>query len=599
MASRATSFGVRLARDLWQKLGWRLGLFLVLAVLGGLTDGIAMALLFPLVGALGIGGAENNAVSAAAARLFAFLGMPNSLLSVGAVLIVAFVLQSALALAAGWLAAALSADYVVAWRLSLLRRLMDAGWPFYLNKRAGELQSRLFNDCQWLGLAFFTATQMLSTALVAVIYVVLALLASWQITLALTAIALVIIGLTHPIIRRGENLGNRITAKNAEFNSLSNEIFNGMKAVKATASEDFVTGQFSELFGALRKLYFWTNFNVSLLKASFETVSIIALVAMLIVTVEYFHVDFSTIMVVLALFVRLYPRIGTFQQNLQSTVFYTGSLRALDAAVEESAAAQEQDPGHDVPARVLREGQNLVLRDVIAGYGGTPVLDGLTLEIPAGATVGIVGASGAGKTTLLDCLLRLIVPSAGAVLVDGEPLQALSLRNWRRSVGYVAQDTVLFNASIRDNIAWGNDDYDETAIIEAARRAHAHGFIMETAQGYETVIGDRGVRLSGGQRQRLGLARALLGRKSLLILDEATSALDSDAEAKVMEAVRALHGSLTIIIVAHRLSTVRYADRIHVLDAGRVIESGTWAELLAHDGAFARLWAMQSDHPAP
>jgi len=187
-------------------------------------------------------------------------------------------------------------------------------------------------------------------------------------------------------------------------------------------------------------------------------------------------------------------------------------------------------------------------------------------------------------------------PAARKVFVDDMPLEEIALADWRRSIGYVGQETLLLNGTVANNIAWGHD-CSATEIEAVARMANAHGFINDLPAGYATEIGDRGTRLSGGQRQRLGLARALIGNKRLLILDEATSALDSESEHEIMAALRVLRSRVTVLMVAHRLSTLCEADTILMFDQGRLIESGNWGELVARDGAFAKLWRLQQSAP--
>ncbi len=213
----------------------------------------------------------------------------------------------------------------------------------------------------------------------------------------------------------------------------------------------------------------------------------------------------------------------------------------------------------------------------------------------AGRILGITGPSGAGKSTLVDAVVGLIRPTAGVIRIDGQSLDSLDIPSWRRSIGYVGQDTLLMRGSVARNIAWGFEGIGADAICEAARLAHAVDFIAALPQGYDTVIGDRGVRLSGGQRQRLGLARALLAQRRLLVLDEATSALDSESEARVLDAVASLRDRVTVIMVAHRLSTLRLADTILVLDGGHLVEAGGFGDLVAGGGHFARLWQLQSE----
>jgi ATP-binding cassette subfamily B protein/subfamily B ATP-binding cassette protein MsbA len=229
----------------------------------------------------------------------------------------------------------------------------------------------------------------------------------------------------------------------------------------------------------------------------------------------------------------------------------------------------------------------------------TPVLSNVSFSIKAGQTVALVGESGAGKTTLADLIVGLYEPTNGEILIDGIPLNELHLTDWREHIGVVDQEAFLLNASVRDNIEFARPGSTYEEISLAARAAHAEEFILELDKGYDTVIGDRGLRLSGGQRQRVALARALVRNPEILILDEATSALDSESEKAIQEALNEMHNTRTIVVIAHRLSTIANADHIVVLgDRGILLEDGTKRELLSRNGRFARLWNIQAGSPA-
>jgi len=224
-----------------------------------------------------------------------------------------------------------------------------------------------------------------------------------------------------------------------------------------------------------------------------------------------------------------------------------------------------------------------------AVFGQHWVLDSVSFHVRVGERVALVGASGSGKTTLVSLLPRLYDVQQGAVLVDGVDVRDYTLKGLRASIAVVQQDSFLFSGTIRENLAYGKPSADMKAIIEAAKAAHAHDFISALPQGYETILGERGINLSGGQRQRLSIARALLKDPKILILDEATSALDSESEALVQQALERLMSNRTSLIIAHRLSTVRHADRILVLSGGRIVETGSHEKLCAHDGVYAKL----------
>jgi subfamily B ATP-binding cassette protein MsbA len=228
-----------------------------------------------------------------------------------------------------------------------------------------------------------------------------------------------------------------------------------------------------------------------------------------------------------------------------------------------------------------------------AGEKDAPALNGISIDIPAGKRIALVGASGAGKSTVLNLIPRFYDVGEGRVTVDGQDVREVTLASLRANIALVAQEMDLFDDTVRANIAYGRVGASEAEIVAAARAASAHDFITRLPQGYDTMVGGRGLKLSGGQRQRIAIARAMLRDAPILLLDEATSSLDTESERQVQDALRALMRGRTTVVIAHRLSTVVDADLIYVLDGGRVIESGSHGELLARGGAYARLYAMQ------
>ena len=253
---------------------------------------------------------------------------------------------------------------------------------------------------------------------------------------------------------------------------------------------------------------------------------------------------------------------------------------------------------------VMKEGQGelptpvqgtIEFEDVTFGYGsGEDILKGITLTVPAGETHAIVGATGAGKSTVVRLLLRFHDPRSGVVRIDGRDLRDLTYTSLRRCMGYVSQDVFLFHGSVRDNIAYGQNGATDDQIVDATRSAEAHDFVTNLADGYDTVVGERGQKLSGGQRQRLSLARAILRDPAVLVLDEATSAVDNETEAAIQRSLALVTQGRTSIMIAHRLSTVRAAHKIWVLEAGKIVEQGTHDELIGQGGLYAALWRVQT-----
>ncbi len=260
------------------------------------------------------------------------------------------------------------------------------------------------------------------------------------------------------------------------------------------------------------------------------------------------------------------------------------------------------------PIKIGYAGKPIAARDVAGelrfeavhfAYGDTPTLQDISLTIAAGQTIAFVGSTGGGKSTLVKLLLRFYEPSSGTILLDGRPIQELDLQALRRCVGYVAQDSFLADATAAQNISYGLTDVSREQIVAAAVAAEAHDFIAQLPNGYDTEVGERGQKLSGGQRQRIALARAIVRNPRILVLDEATSAVDNETEAAIQRSLDRLVVGRTSLIIAHRLSTVRRADCIHVLDAGRIVESGTHEQLLARGRIYSALWRLQTGEARP
>jgi ATP-binding cassette, subfamily C, bacterial len=305
-----------------------------------------------------------------------------------------------------------------------------------------------------------------------------------------------------------------------------------------------------------------------------------------------------SVLLLVFLFYRLVPRLSLLQSVHQMMEGELPAWERLTALTERLEGEREELGSAGEPVRLAR---GVRFDDVSFAYEPehADAVSGLSMELAARRTTAIVGPSGSGKSTIADLLMGLTTPRVGRITVDGRPLDESWMRGWRAGIGYVSQDSVLFNDTVLANLRWAAPESTDAQVWDALRLAAADGFVAGLPQGVDTVLGDRGVRLSGGERQRLALARALLRRPALLILDEATSALDAENERRIRDAIRALHGRMTILTITHRLPSVRDADLIHVIEAGRLVESGTFEGLMARrHGRFRRLWASQAGDPA-
>ncbi|MBM3566097.1 MAG: ATP-binding cassette domain-containing protein [Alphaproteobacteria bacterium] len=399
-----------------------------------------------------------------------------------------------------------------------------------------------------------------------------------------------------PIVRLGRRM-RRVTANTQEemgqFTTLLEQAFQGIRVVKAYVMEEYEKRR----VGSLVERIFRLSQKAARVRARsspiMETLGGLA-VALVIVyggsRVIAGTTDagsFFSFITALLLAYEPVKRLANLNASLQEGLAGAQRLFAvldLVPKVREAAGA--------IP---LRSGPGDVKLDNVrfSYVPGHPALDGVTVEAPAGRTVALVGPSGAGKSTILNLVPRFYDPDAGAVLIDGQDARRLTFASLNGAIALVSQEITLFDDTVRANIAYGRAGATEEEIVAAARAAAAHEFIVALPQGYDTVVGEQGVKLSGGQRQRLAIARAMLKNAPILLLDEATSALDSEAERQVQAALGALMKGRTTLVIAHRLSTVMNADRIYVVDGGRIVEQGTHAELLAKGGAYARLYAMQ------
>jgi ABC-type multidrug transport system fused ATPase/permease subunit len=394
--------------------------------------------------------------------------------------------------------------------------------------------------------------------------------------------------------RRLASIGHQRFAANQSRFRIAQEALLGAKEVKVLGLEETFLGRFRRPALTFARMTATANVLGELPRHLLEGAAFGSMMAVVLVLMAI-EGDFATILPVIGLYAvagsRLLPAMQQIYRNLGQLRF---NQRALGALYDDLIEA-ERNPPLPMPPEPLHMHRRLELREVFYAYPNSerPALHGLTLEIRANSTVGIVGGTGAGKTTAMDVILGLLPPQRGALMVDGREIAGeAALRAWRRSLGYVPQSIFLIDDDVAANIAFGiaREEIDHAAVERAARMAEMHRFVTEELpHGYATKVGDRGVRLSGGQRQRIGIARALYHDPDMLILDEATSALDNLTERAVMDAVAQLGGAKTIVMVAHRLSTVRACDEIFLLEHGRLAARGTYDELVEQSDVFREM----------
>lgn len=480
-------------------------------------------------------------------------------------------------------------------RQALFRQFMKLPVPFHDVNTSGRLVARITNDVTVMANAVSGVLKdifqqgLTFLAMMGVIFY-----QNWR--LALVSIVVMPFA-AYTLIRVGHRMRRLSTSSQERMGDMAStlqETLAGIRTVKAYGREEEETAKFQVNNQAFLKTMLKSNQVFSMGSSHMEVIGVVGVAAIIwyggTLVIQGAMTPGAFFSFLTAMFMAYSPirRLSGANNSVQQAL--AAAERVFD--VLDLKTEREQDLGTHILSDVA---QGIEFRGVDLQYQGTAVaaLTDINLSIRSGEVVALVGSSGSGKSSLVSLLPRFYEPTAGQVLIDGKPLQSYTLQSLRAQIGLVSQDIVLFDDTIYHNIAFGRPEATGEEVKEAARLAYAHDFIERLPQGYETIVGERGVKLSGGERQRLAIARAFLRDSPLLILDEATSALDTESERVVQQALGNLMKGRTTVVIAHRLSTVQRADRIVVLQRGTVIETGTHEELLRRGGQYSRLHAMQ------
>jgi ATP-binding cassette, subfamily B, bacterial MsbA len=575
---------------------------LVLGACASVFDGFTFSLLIPFLRLLFRAGPALAHTPSALERVLASIAgpwldradAPAALAAVMTLIAASILLKNACLYGAGYWGVKVQEGVIRDLRVSLYAHVQRLGLPFFGAMKGGQLAARVLSDTEQTRGAVQGLAQGLRSAALVAVYLAILFALSWR--LALVALALVpalALGM-RPVLRTVRRRAAEALEQRGELAAVAVETAANARLVKAHAGEAQERARFTNAAGATMGGTLRAQRVALLASPLSETLGAGVLVLLLVVSGPGGGGGLRPELFVTFVAVTL-RLLSPMKALAQFPALMAEALAAADRVFEVlDRPPEDADPPGALTFRGVRD--VLEFRDVWVAYEpGQWALRGITLRVAPGEVVAIVGPSGAGKSTLVDLLPRFVEPTRGVVLADGVPLGRFSRRSLRAALGIVGQDTVLFNDTVRANIAYGDRaDATDAEIEAAAGAANAHEFILRLPGGYATMLGERGERLSGGERQRLAIARALLRDPPMLILDEATAALDAEAEREVQEAVARLMAGRTVLMIAHRLATIRRADRIVVLEDGSVVESGSHDALVAAGGLYGRLHELQS-----
>jgi ABC-type multidrug transport system fused ATPase/permease subunit len=521
-------------------------------------------------------------------------GLPVSTGSVLALFLALHTLKSAMSVVAQHFL--LRTKYVVLHRVMVgtFADLFNARWEFFSSSERGVLLNTFSREAAAIGDAFGALTRVFASVIQVAFYLVVPFFLFWQV-MSLSLLAAIVCVL--PILLLGRlsyRLGKQNTATSNEVFSIIHEGLSLAKVILGFGRQRAIVSKFERAYEAHRQVTLRSQTLRLATPMMYEPLGLLV-IALTLLMAKNLGFSLADIGVGLWSLRQAIPLMGGIATLRNEVVTLSPSFEQI-SGIREKAVRMSQKTG-SLLFQGLSEG--LVFEDVSFSYdekGGSqgPTLANVNLRVQAGQLVALVGASGAGKSTVVDMILGFHEPSTGRITVDGVPLSDFDITSYRRRLGYVPQESVLFNASIRENLLWANEEATFEQIDQACLQASAKGFIQDLPDGYDTIVGDRGVRLSGGQCQRIALARAILMQPALLILDEATSALDTESERLIQEAIENIAETTTVIAIAHRLSTIARADHVFVIDRGCVVEEGAYEDLLRTDGFFKRMVATQT-----
>ncbi|MBU1895913.1 ABC transporter ATP-binding protein/permease [Patescibacteria group bacterium] len=554
-----------------------------MSFISSLLEGVGLTMIVPLLSFVEkVGAGSDNVVIQIIEKVFLFFGITFSIKSVIIIICLLFFVKAVVLFLASYIKLVITNNYEANTRKKLFKSVLRTDWSFLSKQKLGFLEQSLMTDVHFSSLLFLNISGIIIIAMNLLIYTLVIInLSPWVAFLTILLSGLVFFVLK-PLYYRTKSLSSEISKWYKEVSHFINQYSLGIKSIKSMFVDKALTREAYKYFDNYKRLNLKIATFGSFVGVVAQPISIFFVVAIFAFFYKTGQFNYGSFAVIIYAIYRIFVHVQSAQVEIHRLNVHTPFLINLLNYEKEMTDSQEKDSGKDK----FLFSQDLVFKNLSFSYGADGegedknVLSSINFSIKKGEIIGIIGPSGAGKTTLVDLILRLNRPQSGSILLDGKDINDISIQDWRKKIGYVSQDIFLLNDTIENNIKFYKNNLKEVDILEATKMANIDGFIESLPNKMSTEIGERGVLLSGGQRQRIVLARILARKPQLLVLDEATSALDSESELSVQKAVQKLKGHVTVLVIAHRLSTVSNVDRLIVLDKGRIIEEGAPADLL-------------------
>ncbi len=573
---------------------WAVPIVIILGILSSLAEGLGISLFIPLLQSFNRADSEitcENPLLCFIHNLFISFAPNHRLLLISLCIFGCILLRVSLSY---------SSSIVFSWynshighylRTGIFRQLLSLNYSFLETSESGKLINILATETWQTSKALTVFMNLIISICTVSIFVILLLLISWELTL-LAGIVMVLISFAIQLMtRQVGTLGRQAVQVNEVLTNRMWEGLSGMKVIRAFGREAYEQKRFEQASEKVRTTFLKLDILSGAIGPLSEALSATLLLGILVIFLSQADAGIPIFLTFIFVLYRLQPKVKELDGCRVGLVSLATSVQEVMYFLDSSDKPYIYS-GH-TPFTSLKQG--IFFKAVNFRYHVKEKLaiQDISICIPKGKTTALVGPSGAGKSTFISLICRFFDVTNGEIYVDNQPLKSLNLADWRNRIAIVSQDIYMFSTTVRDNIAYGRLDATDEEIIAAAKLANAHEFISQLPLGYQTKVGDRGIRLSGGQRQRIALARAIIRNPEILILDEATNALDSIAESLIQDAIATLSQDRTVIVIAHRLSTIEQADRIVVLEEGRVVEQGNLQFLLQLNGLFAKLYHLQ------